>query len=62
MPILLSIGIASVASIVLWGFLVDGPLPTRVLAVAVPVLGLLWMIRVFRTAEGEPPPWRYRDR
>ena len=62
MRILLSIGIASVALIVLWGVLVDGPLLSRVLAVAVPVLGLFWMIRVFRTAEGEPPPWRYRDR
>ena len=62
MRILLSIGIASVALIVIWGFLVDGPLLSRVLAVGVPVLGLLWMIRVFRTSEGEPPRWRYRDR
>lgn len=62
MRILLSIGIVSVALIVLWGSLADGPLPSHVLAVAVPVLGLLWMIRVFRTSEGEPPRWRYRDR
>jgi peptidoglycan/LPS O-acetylase OafA/YrhL len=62
MRILLSIGIASVALIVLWGLLVDGPLLSRVLVVALPVLGLLCMIRVFRTAEGGPPSWRYRDR
>jgi hypothetical protein len=78
--ILLSIGIASVASIVLWSvltplaftvgdssvqlgpLLVDGTLHSRVLAVAVPIVGLLWMIRVFRGTEGEPPRWHYRDR
>jgi hypothetical protein len=62
MRILLSIGIASVAVIVAWGLVVDSAFPTRVAAVAVPVLGLLWMIRVFRTADGDPPRWRYRDR
>jgi ABC-type transporter Mla subunit MlaD len=26
------------------------------------VLGLVWMIRIFRGPRDEPPPWRYRDR
>jgi hypothetical protein len=41
-------------------------LPTRVaeaaLAVGLAVLGLVWMIRIFRGPRDEPPPWRYRDR
>jgi hypothetical protein len=28
-----------------------------------PVVGLIWMVRVFRgPREDEPPPWRHRDR
>jgi hypothetical protein len=26
------------------------------------VVGLVWMIRIFRGSHDEPPPWRYRDR
>jgi hypothetical protein len=26
------------------------------------VVGLVWMIRIFRGRRDEPPPWRYRDR
>ena len=26
------------------------------------LIGLLWMIRVYRGPRDEPPPWRYRDR
>jgi hypothetical protein len=26
------------------------------------VVGLIWMIRIFRGPRDEPPPWRYRDR
>jgi uncharacterized BrkB/YihY/UPF0761 family membrane protein len=28
----------------------------------VAVVGLAWMIRVFRGQRDEPPPWRHRDR
>ncbi len=75
MRILLSIGIASVAVIALWALLppieltiggaygeFDAPIGVGVLAVAFAAIGLLGMIRVFRTADGEPPRWRYRDR
>ena len=79
MRILLAIGLASVAVIVLWGVVTSipviggasvdvGPVPIdigifyRVIAVAVPVMGLVWMIRTFRGPRDEPPPWRYRDR
>jgi hypothetical protein len=34
----------------------------RVIAMAVPVMGLVWMIRIFRGPRDEPPPWRHRDR
>lgn len=40
---------------------IDCVLLGRGLAVGVPVLGLLWMVRVFRESEGDPPPWRHRD-
>jgi hypothetical protein len=26
------------------------------------LVGLAWMIRIFRGPRDEPPPWRYRDR
>jgi hypothetical protein len=26
------------------------------------LIGLVWMIRIFRGPRDEPPPWRYRDR
>jgi hypothetical protein len=31
-----------------------GPIPA--------LIGLVWMIRIFRGPRDEPPPWRYRDR
>ena len=33
------------------------------LACGVYLMGLAWMIRIYRTShlEAEPPPWRYRD-
>jgi hypothetical protein len=45
-----------------------GPLsiPSRIAipiaALAGAVVGLIWMIRIFRGPSDEPPPWRYRDR
>jgi hypothetical protein len=26
------------------------------------VVGLVWMLRIFRRSRDEPPTWRYRDR
>ena len=26
------------------------------------LVGLVWMIRIYRGPSDEPPPWRYRDR
>lgn len=41
----------------------DPPMLHRIIAVAVPVIGLAWMIRIFRRYRAEPPPpWRSRDR
>jgi hypothetical protein len=41
-------------------------LPNRlvviVVALAVEVVGLAWMVRIFRGPRDEPPLWRYRDR
>jgi hypothetical protein len=41
-------------------------LPSNVLgaavAVGLAVVGLLWMLRIFRGPRDEPPAWRYRDR
>jgi len=31
-------------------------------AVMLTIVGLVWMIRIFRGPRDEPPPWRYRDR
>ena len=32
-------------------------------ALAIPVAGLVWMVRILRGPRNEPPPpWRYRDR
>jgi hypothetical protein len=40
-------------------------LPIRVVGslpgVAAAVVGLVWMIRIFRGPHDEPPRWRYRD-
>jgi membrane protein implicated in regulation of membrane protease activity len=32
------------------------------IAFLVALVGLVWMIRIFRGPRDEPPPWRYRDR
>ena len=32
-----------------------------VIAAAIAVTGLIWMIRIFRGPRDEPPPWRHRD-
>ena len=50
------------ASVELGPLLIDQSLLWRVLAVAVPVVGLASMVRVFRAAGGQPPAWRYRHR
>ena len=45
-----------------------GPLslPGRIVvvtvALALAVVGLIWMLRIFRPRQEEPPRWRYRDR
>jgi hypothetical protein len=31
-------------------------------AAGLSVVGLVWMVRVFRGPRDEPPQWRYRDR
>ena len=33
-----------------------------VIAVGLAVVGLVWMLRIFRGPRDEPPDWRYRDR
>lgn len=33
-----------------------------VAGVAAALVGLVWMIRIFRGPRDEPPAWRYRDR
>jgi hypothetical protein len=32
-----------------------------IVALAVAVVGLVWMVRIVRGSRDEPPPWRYRD-
>ncbi len=44
----------------LWGL--PSNVVTLVPAVAIPVIGLIWTIRIFRGPRDEPPKWRYRDR
>ena len=39
-------------------------LPSQLMAVAaaaVAVIGLVWMVRIFRGPRDQPPRWRYRD-
>jgi hypothetical protein len=47
-------------------FTVGGPivweLPTNGLLTTVAVIGLVWVILIFRGPREEPPPWRHRDR
>lgn len=43
------------------------PLPPHVMVffggLAIAILGLVWMVRIFRGPGNDPPPrWRYRDR
>ena len=33
-----------------------------VVSVGLAVVGLAWMVRIFRGPRDEPAPWRYRDR
>ena len=46
------------------GAVLGVPLPVviAIVATAFAVLGLIWMIRIFRGPRDEPPVWRYRDR
>jgi hypothetical protein len=32
-----------------------------IMALVMAVVGLIWMVRIFRGPRDEPPPWRYRD-
>jgi hypothetical protein len=32
-----------------------------IVALAVAMVGLIWMVRIVRGPRDEPPPWRYRD-
>ncbi len=52
----------SAPSVELGPLSVPGSLLDRVLAVVVSVVGLLWMIGIFRGPRDDPPPWRRRDR
>ena len=36
--------------------------PIVLAAFAVMVIGLVWMLRIFRGPRDQPPDWRYRDR
>ena len=36
--------------------------PVVLAVLVVIVVGLVWMIRIFRGPRDEPPPWRYRNR
>ena len=69
--ILLAVGIAAVllARVSLLcepTFMSDGPRmvenPFVLAAFLSMVVGLVWMIRIFRGPRDEPPRWRYRDR
>jgi hypothetical protein len=37
-------------------------LVTSVVAVGLALVGLAWMLRIFRGPRDEPPVWRHRDR
>jgi hypothetical protein len=69
--IMLAVGIAAVllAGVTLLlepSFMGDRPRmvesPFVLAAFLIMVLGLVWMIRIFRGPRDEPPDWRYRDR
>lgn len=34
---------------------------SAIVALAMAMIGLIWMIRILRGPRDEPPPWRYRD-
>jgi hypothetical protein len=36
--------------------------PLAVVGAGLAVVGLVWMVRIFRGPRDEPPRWRYRDR
>lgn len=70
--ILLGVGIVATAATVGLTLVVAaarrsmfGPPSADLVLFAAPVLaviGLAWMLRIFRGPRDEPPPWRYRDR
>ena len=37
------------------------PFAVPITAFGIAVMGLIWMVRIFRGPRDEPPPWRYRD-
>lgn len=37
------------------------PLVAAAVGVGMALVGLVWMVRIFRGPRDEPPPWRYRD-
>jgi hypothetical protein len=41
---------------------IPGGVAISVAAFLTMVVGLVWMIRIFRGPRDEPPRWRYRDR
>ena len=68
--IMLGVGIvATLLAIVLAVVVVSSPTspfsdPSMVplVAAGVAVVGLIWMVRIFRGPRDEPPAWRHRDR
>lgn len=37
------------------------PFAVPITAFVMALVGLIWMVRIFRGPRDEPPPWRYRD-
>jgi protein-S-isoprenylcysteine O-methyltransferase Ste14 len=46
----------------MWGPDPDALRMRGALAVGMALVGLVWMVRIFRGPRDEPPAWRYRDR
>ena len=45
-----------------WPPMTDGWLATIAVGIALWLIGVVWMLRIFRGPVDELPPWRYRDR
>ncbi len=76
--IMLAVGVIATAAVVLGAKAADRavlrlrPLPDvlglpstvwlAISSIALAVVGLVWMVRIFRGPRDEPPDWRYRDR